>query len=259
MQINVSGIHSGPDPSAGVRAAVPLEGAFPHDTLVGALEFAETVLPSQLSHHGSRCCSLARAWFLNMDRGLYSRNRALPVWIHQRYQWGPSRWPLFWCEAVKADKLDCGAQAALTLEALAERGIPALPCQTVRKFDPRTISQWRASWEKDGCKAEWAAGEYAYHETVAILPGNRLQVWDPSINAKVRLDVNPGYGSTVALRIKGPENGSEGLMWGPLSFPLNRWILVNADDMPGQSIIWPSSNASATAITRTLEQTGPLN
>lgn len=259
IQIYASGNHNNPDPSSGVGAARSLKGVFRQDTLVGALDFAEAVLPSHLSHHGSSCCSLAQAWFLNMDRGLHSRNRALPVWIHQRYQWGPSRWPLFWCEAVKADKLDCGAQSALTLEALAERGIPALPCQTIRKFDPRTISQWRASWERDGCAVEWAAGEYAYHETVAILLGNRLEVWDPSINAKVRLDVNPGYGSTVALRIKGTEHRSGDLMWGPLSVPLNRWVLINTNDMPGLSAIQPSSHASATAIARTLEQTGPLN
>lgn len=201
-----------------------------------ALRFAERVPPSLLSFHDGECCREARAWFLNMDRWLYPRNRALPAWINQRYRWGPSRWPIFWCEAVRAKTLDCGAQSALALEAFGERGVLALSCQIVRKFDTRSILQWRASWEGQGCGTEWAVGEYAYHETCAIVRGNTVEVWDPSNNEKVRFTANPGYGSAVALRLRGQQDGFDNLLWDSLPVSLNEWVRIPAgrNSCPGR-------------------------
>lgn len=196
-----------------------------------ALEYAEAVRPSQLSFHDDKCCAMARAWFLNMDRWPYAGNPALPAWIRERYEWGPSSWPLYWCEAIKREKLDCGALSALALAAFAERGVQAYPCQIIRKYDRRTIEQWRAAWGREGCLADWAVGEYAYHEVCAIVRGRRLEVWDPSCNERVSANDNPGYGSAVALRVRGAEDRSESFMWGSQVVPLNRWVLIGTQAM----------------------------
>src|SRR5574342_271092 len=74
--------------------------------------------PSQLVDHGHDCCRVARAWLVSLDYSLDSvlasadRFRG-PGWIRDRYPWGPSRWPLSWCEVVVAEQLDCGALTAL--------------------------------------------------------------------------------------------------------------------------------------------------
>jgi hypothetical protein len=205
-------------------------------------EYAEIVPLSRISHHGEACCATARAWFLAMDQAYYSQNHALPSWLRQHHEWGPSRWPLYWCEAVEKRKLDCGALTALALEAFAERGRTAFPCQLIRKYDQRTVEQWRQAWEKAGCLCSWVAGEYAYHEACAILTDNRVEIWDPSGNIMVRPESVIGYESTVALRLRTASESSESVVWGYLNLPLNMWLFAD-ELMPPSRCVLPSWRA----------------
>lgn len=189
------------------------------------LEYAESVLPSIINRHSALCCSEAREWFLSMDRACQVQNRTVPAWLKQHFEWGPSGWPLYWCEAMEAKKLDCGALTALALEALTARKTHAAVCKTIRKFDARSVAQWRRVWGRAGFGADWAAGEYAYHETCAILSGGRVVVWDPSEGTVVIPDMLAGYGSTVAIKVQGA--GPASLPWGHLHIPMNQWVTLN--------------------------------
>jgi len=162
----------------------------------------EKKLSSKLSHHGEECCSLARSWFLALDRSLRPGDEAMPVWIRQRYEWGPSPWPLFWCEAVRADRLDCGALAALAREALASRRALVFPRQLVQRFDRGAIAQWKEVWRKAGCPIDWIAEEYVYHEACAVLQGGDLKIFDPTDNVIISPE-RDGYGGLVAIRLEG--------------------------------------------------------
>ena len=54
---------------------------------------------SVISHHGERCCEIAREWILSMDYAQVNAGSLLagPRWLRQRYTWGPSSWPIHWC------------------------------------------------------------------------------------------------------------------------------------------------------------------
>ncbi|MDP8916647.1 MAG: hypothetical protein M3M95_05515, partial [Pseudomonadota bacterium] len=55
---------------------------------------------SALSHHGGACCDIAREWVLATDFSQLGDAAALtgPRWLRQKYPWGPSPWPMHWCE-----------------------------------------------------------------------------------------------------------------------------------------------------------------
>ena len=163
--------------------------------------------PSRLSEHGHECCSNAKEWFFAMDcsLGTYRSSTPPPTWIRRRFDWGPTRWPLYWCRAVESPTLDCGALADLTRNALLHRGLSALSCQIVEKFNRDNVSHWRRAWEKAGVPANWTSDIYAYHEICAILEGNSVSLWDPTDNKWV-VNMDEGYGSLQALRITPDEN-----------------------------------------------------
>jgi hypothetical protein len=183
--------------------------------------YADGVPPPGIGHHGAPCCVQAQAWFLAMDGARCVQNPALPTWIRQNREWGPSPSPLHWCEAAQAKRLDGGALAALALAAFAARGRTAFPCQLIRRFDPGTVAQWRRIWQQAGHPCAWAAGEYACQDACAILSGPEVDIWDPAANLMVRPDGPAGHGSPLALRLRG--EFASGVFWGDLHLPMNRW------------------------------------
>ncbi|MBI4285458.1 MAG: hypothetical protein HY670_06115 [Chloroflexi bacterium] len=191
-----------------------------------AVEYGDRIALSRLAHHGKPCCSQARAWFLMMDRFYHAYNRALPVWIRLRYEWGPSRWPVYWCEAVESKKLDCGVLSALTIEALAARGVTALFCQLIQHFDSRSVAQWREVWSKAGSIPDWATGQFTYHEACAVIHEDDVTIWDPTINAVVRPVTNTAYGAVIALRVRAPGHEPASLSWGNVRVPVNEWVFL---------------------------------
>src|SRR5215203_96792 len=75
-----------------------------------AIRYWEHMPPSTFRHHGRRCCKAARDWIVSMDHSQLSGHSVNtgPRWIRQRFAWGPTAWPICWCEAVKEKILDCG-------------------------------------------------------------------------------------------------------------------------------------------------------
>jgi hypothetical protein len=188
---------------------------------------------SRLSHHGAACCDVAREWVLAMD---YAQLNGAPVesgprWLRQKYKWGPSPWPMHWCDAVKRKTIDCGAHAALALEAFRARGLTAFPAQLVQKYSEGATEQWRGKWAEEEVSCHWLDGEHIYHEATALLLGDdEVKIWDASAGSWL----NPrqpagGYGSLVAVRIFADApapGGGDGLGWGERRLKPNLWNQV---------------------------------
>jgi len=182
--------------------------------------------PSSLSDHAGPCCTAARAWF-----GAMALSRppceGEPVWVSRRHRWGPSPWPLFWCEAVTRETLDCGALAALALEAFRVRGVPVFHVQLVERVPAEWIAQWNAAWEASRCPADWIREELAYHEACGVLQGRQLSVWDPTDASWRKPDVT-GSAGIVAVRSLEPEGLRlpQTLIWSGLELKVGEWLVL---------------------------------
>jgi hypothetical protein len=180
-------------------------------------------VPSTLADHGTACCAEARAWFLAMDRAMW-RGQGGPAWIRRRWDWGPTQWPLHWCEAVEAKELCCGAQAALSLAAFRARAIEAIPVQLVQRYQAHDVPHWHSRWTRGGANPGWAADGFVYHEVCAVLDADgRLRVWNPTATAWVSPENVSGYGSIVAIRAGGATPDGRAVTWGVLQLPLGEW------------------------------------
>jgi hypothetical protein len=185
--------------------------------------------PTAILDHGKNCCRVVREWLSAMDRSLLV-NASLfcaPRWIRERYEWGPSRWPLYWCEIVELNTLDCGALAALTREVLADRGVIAFAVQLVQQFSEQDVHHWRERWMTAGQSVDWIAGTCVYHEACAVIVyENRIRIWDPTNNFWIYPGQSPGYEATLAARVIATVSDPSTLVWGNHQIALNRWMKI---------------------------------
>lgn len=182
---------------------------------------------SRLSLHHALCCREARGWFEAMARSHCSRGAKEPVWITDRWSWGPNRWPLFWCEAVEATELDCGALADLAEAAMKAAGAEVCRVQLVESFNPEQIAHWQARWEGVPGSPPWIWGSLVYHETVGVLDGAELRIWDSTEGAWRTRACESKCGHVVALRpVLDPEVPAlpfSTLRWEGLELPFGSW------------------------------------
>jgi hypothetical protein len=187
---------------------------------------------SALSHHGRACCEAAREWVLAMDFAMLNGGdlKSGPRWLRQRYKWGPSPWPMHWCDAVKRKVIDCGAHAALAHEVFAARGLTSFPTQLVQRYSEDATEQWRGKWADEDVSCHWLDGEHIYHEATALLVGeDEVKVWDASSGSWVNPTQAGGYGSLAAIRIfaDGQWGGGDGLRWGERRLKPNLWNQIS--------------------------------
>lgn len=183
---------------------------------------------SHLSHHGEACCDIAREWIRSMDFAQLNGGDLLsgPRWLRQKYEWGPSVWPLHWCEAAGNKVIDCGAHAALAQEAFEARGVTAFRAQFVQSYSPDAVGQWRSKWAEEHASDHWLDEDFIYHEGNALLVGeDEVKLWDGSAGCWINPRQAGGYGSLLAVRIfadGGPE-GETAFRWGPHRIQRDRW------------------------------------
>jgi hypothetical protein len=204
-------------------------------------EAAETVVPevgsctakwdqwpaSKLSHHGQACCDIAREWVLATDFSQLGDAAALtgPRWVRQKYPWGPSPWPMHWCEAVEREKLDCGAHGAIAHELFAARGVKSFPAQFVQQYSEDATRHWGDKWGEEEVPSGWIDGDVIYHEGVAVLVADdEVKLWDASAGWWIHPRQNGGYGALLGVRLfaDGLER-PEAVRWGEHSLRLNVW------------------------------------
>lgn len=179
---------------------------------------------STISHHGCACCDVAREWILATDCSQLGDASALtgPRWLRHKYPWGPSRWPLYWCEAVERERLDCGAHAAIAHELFTARGVKSFPAQVVQRFSESATRHWADKWQEEEVGAAWIDGDLIYHEGCAVkVGGDEIKLWDASAGWWINPRQSGGYGGLVSLRVFAPQG--ESFRWGGRALAANAW------------------------------------
>ncbi len=185
---------------------------------------------SQISHHGQSCCEVAREWLFAMDFAQLNAGNVLtgPRWIRQRYNWGPTRWEINWCKAVRQKMLDCGALAALAHEVFTVRGVQSFRVQLVQQFNTDATAQWTHKWNGEEASLHWINEDVIYHEGCAVITrDNEIKVWDASAGWWINPNQAGGYGSLIAIRIFA--DGMElrnGFKWGNHQIQPDQWQMI---------------------------------
>lgn len=202
------------------------------DNLTAALKRWHARPVSRISHHGGKCCKQAKSWLLALDRSRRVNDSKLsgPGWILQRYPWGPGDWPLYWCQLVEAEYLDCGALADLARTVLAARGIECVSVQLVQLYSADDAQHWTRTWSDAARDVDWIVGPYSYHEACAVLDDEgSVRIWDPTDSVWLSRRVTPGYGAVDAIRIQRPGDVDAPLTWDGLRIEPDVWQVLTQE------------------------------
>ena len=194
---------------------------------------------SSLWHHGQACCDIAREWVIANDFAQLNGGDLLsgPRWLREKYQWGPSAWPLHWCDAVSRKSIDCGAHAALAHEAFSARGVTAYRAQFVQRYSAEATSEWRRKWGDDQVSDHWITENFIYHEGNALLIGDdEVKLWDGSAGWWLNPRQVGGYGSVAAVRIFADARDGATLRWGGHSIAPNVWHQLGPVEAGGNPV-----------------------
>lgn len=192
---------------------------------------------SSIVHHDAPCCEEARLWFLayaksaEAAQSLHTRIKP-PHWLGQLFTWGPSPWPIAWCQLPKAKTLDCGVFAALAREVFEAQGVIAHPAQALIRYNDVCTSHWKDLW-KNGSKkmskrkAEelfpWIGDEVVYHEICVLeLPGREAKVYDSTFGYWIEPEKREGFRGLLAIRTECPRL----LHWGTKVFSCGEWVTL---------------------------------
>ena len=191
--------------------------------------------PATVSHHGQACCEIVKEWIISTDQSSLNGGNELtgPRWLRQRFEWGPTRYPIHWCEIGKAKVLDCGVHAAMAHEVFLARGIRAFRAQMVQEYSEGAAEQWQLKWEDRDAITTWLDGGMIYHEGCAVVTyEGETKLWDPSAGWWVDPRTTSGYGSLRALRIFAAA-AAEPFRWDSHVVPANEWAII---EQPSQSM-----------------------
>ena len=206
-------LESSTGPSAALEAAIDAWADFP---------------PSELKDHGDACCRIAREWFLATDRARQPAGERLagPRWIRQRVTWGPSQWPLYWCDAAAAKTLDCGALAALATQAFRGRGLTCHTAQFIQQYTGADSAHWCAAWTNAEAAIHWIRDDLVYHEGSAVVSGDdEVRLWDATAGWWADPRQVAGYSSVLAVRIVSDDRDlPTSFAWGAHRITPNRWL-----------------------------------
>ncbi len=202
----------------------------PDEPLMRASDVVELLHAQPVSQpvdHGHACCRAARRWLGSIHA---ARASSAPLsglaWISEMYPWGPSRWPMSWCELVEQEKLDCGAQAAVAREVLRNSGSVPLGVQLLIRANPADIAHWRRAWVDGGVAPGWLFERLYYHEAVSVSE-DRLVLFDPTRNWKIPPDAATGDGTVAAIRVSGGHTKT--VQWGRHQLTVGDWKVLSAD------------------------------
>ena len=174
--------------------------------------------------HGSSCCASARGW-LGAIHAAGGPTAALSGlgWISEMYPWGPTQWPMSWCELVEQQKLDCGAHASVAREVARQGGVQLLGVQLLLWAGARDIAHWGSAWREGGVTPTWLFEGLYYHEAVGAA-ADGLVVLDTTRNARVLPDGGSTNGSVAAIRVSGAD--AEVVRWGPHDLTTDKWMVL---------------------------------
>jgi len=203
-----------------------LEFPEPRESTVQAAIDAWQYQPaSEICDHGLPCCAVAREWFFAMDGSHTPKGEPMtgPRWIRQRVAWGPSRWPLYWCEAMEAKTLDCGALAALAKDVFRSRGVDSHPVQLIQQFTAADGGHWSCSWQRSDVVPTWVRDDLVYHEACAVVVREKeIRIWDPTASWWINPKHIDGYSAVLAVRLI-TDSTIDTFSWGAHLISPNQW------------------------------------
>ena|SRR5215831_1710025 len=185
---------------------------------------------STLGSHGP-CCDRARSWLLGMARSHdYACTDALafaaPRWMTEKWSWGPTRWPIAWCQAVKSEAIDCGVFAVFAREIFRAKGIEAYPGQVLRTYAEESTAHWRSKWHSLPGAFEWIGSRVVYHEVCVVRSGPReARIYDPTEGFWLEPSVHGKHGAHLAVRAEVPV----ALKWGAYNLVHGQWAEMARD------------------------------
>lgn len=188
---------------------------------------------SEISHHGRMCCEIAREWITSTDFSELAGNSVFtgPRWLRQKFVWGASSFPIYWCEAVRKKVLDCGALAALAHEVFTARGVKSYRVQMVQRFSEVATMQWTNSWNERGGEAlPWTKDDLIYHEGCAVVApaSGELKIWDASAGWWIDPNSKDGYGALLAIRLSAFDLPADvNFTWGKHAVNAYQWTKIN--------------------------------
>lgn len=180
--------------------------------------------PSTLLSHGA-CCERARSWLVAMGRSLDFAATdgfgfAAPRWLASRYKWGPTQWPAHWCEAVRAETIDCGVFSAFAREIFQAKGVEVYAGQVLRSYAKESTSHWRSKWDGLPGAFDWIGDDVVYHEVCIVRTGEGdCRIYDPTDGVWIDPDVAGGHLGHIAVRGEIPI----ALHWGRHTLVRSQW------------------------------------
>ncbi len=181
--------------------------------------------PEVQTHAGQECCQKAMNWLVGMSKSFefYHTDRLRnsgPNWLKNHYTWGPSPWPIHWCEAVKSKHIDCGLFRAFALKIFEAKGVQAFAAQVLR-FQPECMTKhWQVRWANASQSFPWASESYVYHEVCAIKQeDDSVEIYDPTDAQWLSPSQIEGLNGHFAIRVE----TAEVLNWGHYQIGAYQW------------------------------------
>lgn len=190
---------------------------------------------SSIIHHDRDCCKQARLWFLSYARSMEGWSSSqfdlkAPTWLSQLFTWGPSLWPISWCQLVKEKTIDCGVFAALAREIFEAQGHSVHPAQALLSYNKTCTAHWKALWKNKmpspsdlhhGEVFQWVGDQVVYHEICIIeLPNGTAKVYDATFGSWYEPLRRKGFGALLSVRSECPRL----LEWGNKVLSCGEWV-----------------------------------
>lgn len=192
---------------------------------------------SSIVHHDRPCCDEARLWFLayaksvEASQAIHTRIKP-PHWLGQLFTWGPSAWPIAWCQIPREKTLDCGVFAALAREVFQAQGVVAHPAQALIRYNEACTDHWKDLWKSGSKKMDkrqsrelfpWIGDEVVYHEICVLeLPGRDAKVYDSTFGFWIEPEKRDGFRGVLAIRTESPRL----LRWGGKILSFGEWVTL---------------------------------
>jgi hypothetical protein len=190
---------------------------------------------STILHHDGACCEEAKLWFLSYARSMEIGSGSqfdlkVPTWLSQLFEWGPSEWPISWCELVKEDVIDCGVFAALAREVFKAQGVDVHPAQALISYNAVCTAHWQDYWDKRKKTKKnknnrdifpWIGTEIVYHEICVLeMDDGSARFYDSTWGLWYPPQSRVGFGALLAIRSECPRL----LSWGDKLLSCGEWI-----------------------------------
>ncbi len=190
---------------------------------------------SSILHHDRECCDQARLWFLAYARSMEGWSSSqfrlnAPTWLSQHFNWGPSIWPISWCELVKEKTIDCGVFAALAREIFTAQGHDVHAGQCLLSYNDTCTNHWKQLWKTKMPKREdqrpgevfhWVGDRVVYHEVCIIeMPGEEARIYDSTFGGWYEPLERVGFGALLSVRSECPRI----LKWGNKLLSCGEWV-----------------------------------